>query len=147
MLYLLHATHPVNATGLHPARHYLGYSPSPSTLLQRLRRHRNGRGSHLTLAMSRIPGQRLLLANVWEGGPAEEKLLKRRKEHSRLCPLCNQDAPIGSVSTPLPRPHSRPFNARYNVPGWMIGGVWHPSNMTQEPGWYPLGLHRENDTW
>jgi hypothetical protein len=102
MLYLLHSVLPVGGTGSASARHYLGYSPSPSTVVRRVQSHRDRHGACLTRAMMRVLGQKLLLANVWEGTREDERLLKNRHQLSVLCPVCNQHAPIGTVSTPLP---------------------------------------------
>jgi predicted GIY-YIG superfamily endonuclease len=136
MLYLLHATLPVGGTGSNGARHYLGYSPSPSTLTRRVHAHRNGRGAHLTKALACVPGQRLLLANVWEGDRNHERLLKSLAQLWRVCPLCNPKAPGGSVTTPLPPPHKRAYRRR-SVPLGRTTGVWRPFNKTPRATWSP----------
>jgi hypothetical protein len=123
MLYLLHATLPVGGTGSNGAQHYLGYSPSPATLALRLQRHREGRGACLTRAMMQVSGQKLLLANVWEGTREDERTLKRRRNMSALCPICNPDAPSGSVTTPLPSLHSPAYKQLWRRRVWGTGGA------------------------
>jgi hypothetical protein len=140
MLYLLHATIPANQAGKHSARHYLGYSPTIQSLSARLMKHRSGRGAHLTKALAGLPNQKLLLATVIQGGREEERLLKRRKEFSRLCPVCNPMAPIGSVDTPLPPPARRVYRRRSAPPGREIGGALPASRQTHSATSCPPGL-------
>jgi hypothetical protein len=123
MLYLLHSVLPVGGTGSNGAQHYLGYSPSRSTLAQRVQKHRAGHGACLTRAMMQVPGQRLLLANVWEGTRLDERTLKNRRQLSMLCSLCNPDAPSGSVTTPLPPLHSPAYKRLWRRRDWGTGGV------------------------
>jgi hypothetical protein len=144
MIYLLHAELPVGGTGSNSARHYLGYSPTLASLRQRIRLHRSGRGARLTRAMMRKSGQRLLLANVWEGDRSHERLLKSLANLPRQCPLCNPKALGGSVNTPLPPPHKRLYKRRSAPLGKTIGGVWHPFNKTRRATWSPAEPHRES---
>jgi hypothetical protein len=123
MLYLIHSVLPIGGTGSNGAQHYLGYSPSRSTLLQRIARHREGHGACLTRAMMRLSGQKLLLANVWEGTRLDERTLKNRHQLSVLCPVCNPHAPTGSVSTPLPPLRSPAYKRLWPRRAWGTGGV------------------------
>jgi hypothetical protein len=123
MLYLFHSVLPVGGTGSNGAQHYLGYSPSRLTLAQRVQKHRDGRGACLTRAMMRVPGQRLLLANVWEGTRLDERTLKNRHQLSVLCPVCNPNAPSGSVTGPLPPLHSPAYKLLWPRRAWGTGGV------------------------
>jgi hypothetical protein len=124
MLYLIHSVLPIGGSGRNSAQHYLGYSPSPSTAALRVQQHRQGNGSCLTRAMMRVSGQRLLLANVWEGTRDDERLLKNRHQLSVLCPVCNPHAPIGSVTGPLPPLHSPAYKRLWPRRVRGTGGVW-----------------------
>lgn len=146
MLYLLHSVLPIGGTGSNGAQHYLGYSPSPSTLALRVQKHRQGRGARLTQAMMRVPGQRLLLANVWEGDRSHERMLKSLAQLWRVCPLCNPKVLGGSVSTPLPPPHKRAYKRRSAPLDRTIGGEWPPFNKTRPATWSPAGLSQANGT-
>jgi hypothetical protein len=139
MLYLLHATLPVGGTGSNGAQHYLGYSPSPSTLARRVQQHREGHGACLTRAMVRVSGQKLLLANVWEGSQTDERTLKNRRQLSLLCPVCNQHAPIGTTGTPLPRLHSPAYKQLWPRRAWGSGGALQAIRQTRSATLCPPG--------
>lgn len=70
------------------ARHYTGYTPD-SRLVQRIEEHGSPRGSRLC-RVANERGHELVLVRVWAGkGRDFERLLKRRKNAPKLCPLCN----------------------------------------------------------
>jgi hypothetical protein len=131
MLYLLHATLPVGGTGSNGAQHYLGYSPSPSTVALRVQKHRQGAGACLTQAMMRMRGQQLILANVWQGTRHDERTLKNRHQLSVLCPVCNPHAPIGTVNTPLPSLRSPAYKQLWPRRARGTGGVLQAIRQTQ----------------
>lgn len=84
MVYLLHFFSP-----LHHARHYLGYCSG--SVEDRIKRHRAGDGSRLVRALL-AADQDFVVARTWpEGDRALERLLKRRKNAPRLCPICNRN--------------------------------------------------------
>lgn len=146
MLYLLHAKLPVGGAGSNGAQHYLGWTPSRSSLALRLWLHRSGRGARLTQAFVRLPDQELLLANVWEGGRTEERLLKNRHHLGLLCPVCNPHAPTGSVSTPLPPPHSRAYKRRSPRHARETGGASRAIRQMQAATLCPPEPHRGSGT-
>ncbi len=81
MIYLIHFDQPYKH-----ARHYVG---SADDVQARLHQHRAGAGARLTqVAVS--AGIGLVLARVWPGGRAEERLLKVSYKHcfTTLCPIC-----------------------------------------------------------
>lgn len=146
MLYLLHAALPVGGTGSNSAQHYLGYSPSRSTLAQRVAQHRQGRGACLTRAMMQVSGQKLLLVNVWEGSQTDERYLKNRHQLSVLCPVCNPHAPIGTASTPLPRLHSPAYKRLWLRRARGTGGVLQAIRRTRSATSCPVAPPPENGT-
>jgi hypothetical protein len=147
MLYLLHSALRVGGTGRSGAQHYLGYSPSLSTLALRVQQHRQGRGACLTRAMMLVCGQRLLLTNVWEGTRKDERTLKNRHQLSVLCSVCNPHAPIGSVSMPLPPLHSPAYRLLWPRRAWGTGGALRAIRQTQAVTSSPPVPHPENATW
>lgn len=83
-LYLLHFSEP-----LAHSQHYIGWTGMDSTVKRRLARHRKGRGAAITAAAS-AKGIKLRLVRVWEGSCRNfERRLKKARNHSRLCPVCN----------------------------------------------------------
>ena len=78
-IYLLHFE-----TKLAHAGHYIGSTDDHDA---RLADHAAGRGARLT-AVIKQAGITWRLARTWPGGRKHERLLKRRKETPRLCPLC-----------------------------------------------------------
>lgn len=71
------------------ARHYLGWT---TDIDGRLDAHRAGRGARLTCALRRLG---ISFSLVWTDKGrtrTDERRLKRRKNHARLCPLCRQAA-------------------------------------------------------
>ena len=80
-LYLLHFD-----PAYHHARHYLGYT-SGNDVSQRVHAHLVGRGSPL-VAAAIAAGCTIHLAWTGEGSRDLERLLKRRKNGTRLCPVC-----------------------------------------------------------
>lgn len=79
MLYLLHLDPP-----LAHARHYLGFAEDVPA---RIERHLAGTGSPLIRA-ALANGSTITLAAVFEGDRTFERVLKRRKNTPRLCPIC-----------------------------------------------------------
>ena len=88
-IYLLHFDRPYKH-----ARHYLGWADD---LERRLARHEAGNGARL-LAVIGAAGISWTLARTWEGDRHEERRLKRRGGHARLCPLCKSAPPKGGAS-------------------------------------------------
>lgn len=81
-VYLLHFDQP-----LAHARHYIGYADDVD---RRVEEHRSGRGARLTTVI-REAGIGFVLARVWKQGDRTfERLLKRRKNAPRLCPVCRE---------------------------------------------------------
>lgn len=83
-VYLLHFSAPISPN--HTTQHYLGWAPD---LDERIREHRQGKGSRLTkVAVERRIGFRL--AEVWQGNRSLERRLKAYKNAPRLCPICQR---------------------------------------------------------
>lgn len=84
--YLIHFDTPIG--GSNPrgkASHYLGYT---HYLSDRLHAHATGNGSRLMAAVGRA-GITWQLARTWENATHDtEKLLKRRHNNPKLCPIC-----------------------------------------------------------
>jgi predicted GIY-YIG superfamily endonuclease len=89
MIYLLHFSQPISPD--HTTQHYLGYCVSGG-LERRLKAHRSGQGARLTqVAIER--NITFTCVRIWQGTRTYERLLKRRKESPKLCPVCSgQDA-------------------------------------------------------
>jgi predicted GIY-YIG superfamily endonuclease len=81
-IYLLHFDRPISAA--HTTQHYLGYT---TDLDQRLRAHRNGKGSRLC-QVARQRGIHFRVAEVWVGDRDLERALKRLKNAPKRCPYC-----------------------------------------------------------
>ncbi len=82
-VYLLHFERPISSN--HTAQHYLGWTPSLAT---RVQKHRNGNGSRFCrVAAGR--GIDFVVVRVWRGDRQLERRLKNRKNGRKLCPLCN----------------------------------------------------------
>lgn len=66
------------------AQHYLGWTHD---LEQRIARHRSGDGAKITSAVvgRGIP---MRLVAYWHGTRNNERMLKRRHNHRKLCPVC-----------------------------------------------------------
>lgn len=87
MLYLIHLSRPLSDR--HTSQHYLGFTPNAVTLGERVRAHMQGRGARFTqVAVER--GIQLNFVRLWaEGDRHLERQLKKRKNHKKLCPVCN----------------------------------------------------------
>lgn len=87
-VYLIHFETPIgdpnNPHG--QAQHYLG---STDDLAERLRQHEHGNGARLMAAVTKR-GIGWRCVRTWEGGRALERRLKARKNHPRLCPVCQE---------------------------------------------------------
>jgi predicted GIY-YIG superfamily endonuclease len=84
-IYLLHYT----VRTKRGRQHYLGWSDNP---IERLRRHRSGRGATET-KRAIAEGAKLVMAQTWHGTPALERKLKdwsrsRRAGFAGICPMC-----------------------------------------------------------
>jgi predicted GIY-YIG superfamily endonuclease len=87
MIYLLHFKSPFKH-----ARHYLGFTESPTGLDARLAKHASGSGAKLMRAVSQA-GIDFDLARVWpDGDRTMERQLKNRNNTPTLCPICNPNA-------------------------------------------------------
>lgn len=95
-VYLLHFGAGIPRTPRHLIRHYIGATQLP--VLERLKRHEEGRGSALVrAAMTR--GIAVRVARVWSARTKDdvfrlERTLKRTRNHARYCPFC---APSGKT--------------------------------------------------
>lgn len=78
-VYLIHFEHK-----LHHAQHYIGYTDNVE---RRMKRHREGNGSKLISAITKV-GIAWELVRVWEGDRTLERKLKNRKKARDLCPIC-----------------------------------------------------------
>lgn len=84
VVYLLHFSEPYKGFS-----HYIGYSEQ---LPQRLFHHRKGSGAKL-LTACKESGITFTLVRVWVNRNRNfERLLKNRKNHKLLCPICNPTA-------------------------------------------------------
>lgn len=82
-VYLLHIEPP-----LAHASHYVGWAANERNVALRFEHHIAGRGARMVAAAVRA-GRRVTLAYVWPTGDrAFERMLKRRKDAPRYCPLC-----------------------------------------------------------
>jgi hypothetical protein len=89
MLYLLCADRPL-MRGSTPVRHYLGYC-LPERFIQRMDRHRHGRGARLTRALFLLPDQKVYVTRLWmHGDQTMERQLKNRRKLAALCPRCRE---------------------------------------------------------
>ncbi|MCU0547272.1 MAG: hypothetical protein MUE44_34795 [Oscillatoriaceae cyanobacterium Prado104] len=86
-VYLLHFSKPI--TPGRPAQHYLGWA---SDLDDRIRKHRNGKGSRLC-QVAKERGISFELAEVWKGDRALERKLKQNKNSPKICPICYHNKP------------------------------------------------------
>lgn len=88
-VYVIHFDRPIgNPSNPHGmAQHYIGWSPEPAT---RIARHASGDGAKIMRYVTEA-GIGWHVAQTWEGGPALEKRLKRRKDTPRWCPACKQE--------------------------------------------------------
>lgn len=71
------------------ARHYLGWA-GPGHLDQRLAHHAAGSGANLLRHVVKA-GISWRLVRTWPGDRTEERRLKRRGGHTRLCPACRPE--------------------------------------------------------
>ncbi len=82
-VYLLHFARPFKH-----AKHYMGFAED---LNARLERHRTGNGSRLMEVITKA-GIDFELARTWPGDRTLERKLKKRKDATRLCPICAGEA-------------------------------------------------------
>lgn len=83
--YLLHYTEPYQGRPSAPPQHYLGFA---KCLGARITAHAQGRGAHFTKAVYEA-GIGFEVAMIWPGASrTDERALKRRHHHARLCPIC-----------------------------------------------------------
>jgi predicted GIY-YIG superfamily endonuclease len=80
MVYLLHFNRK-----LHHAGHYLG---ATANLDRRIRQHRGGTSSACLMRAIYKAGIGFELVRTWTGDFELERQLKRRKNNSKLCPIC-----------------------------------------------------------
>lgn len=78
----------------HKARHYLGWT---NDLDQRIRDHRNGKGSKFTQAACQR-GLTIRLVEVWQGTRRLEKALKRRHNLKHFCPICDRCKDVSKLT-------------------------------------------------
>jgi predicted GIY-YIG superfamily endonuclease len=81
-VYLIHFSHKLSHAG-----HYIGYS---ADIDKRIANHRAGKSGVALLNAVVKDGAKLHLVRVWHGADrGYERLLKKRKKASQLCPVCN----------------------------------------------------------
>jgi hypothetical protein len=90
-VYLLHFDQPIGnpANPRALAQHYMGWT---SYLGPRLAAHRDGVGAAIMAALAER-GIGFTLSRTWQGTRADERALKNRHNHPRLCPTCKGRAP------------------------------------------------------
>lgn len=93
-IYVLHFDPPYSARiggadRIKVAGHYLGSCAGDPR--ERLAEHVAGRGSPLVRAAVQA-GSKIVLAATMPGGRGDERRLKRRHHHARLCPICSPEA-------------------------------------------------------
>jgi hypothetical protein len=90
-VYLLHFDQPIgNPTNPRAmARHYMGWT---SYLGPRLAAHRDGVGAAIMAALAQR-GIGFTLSRTWQGARTDERALKNRHNHPRLCPTCKGREP------------------------------------------------------
>jgi hypothetical protein len=79
-VYLIHFE-----TKLHHAQHYIGFASHD--LFARMRDHRKNYGARLLQVLNGI-GVPWHVVRTWCGSRQFERRLKRRKNASKLCPIC-----------------------------------------------------------
>lgn len=134
-VYLLHFAEPLgnpdrpNRAGL--AQHYIGWAKD-GRLLERIAEDQAGgpTAPKIMQAAARL-GIASELARLWEGGPEQERRIKRQGGASRFCPLCG----VKIKPRPVP-PRSRDGRRR---PPW-----WPPIGAAPRPR---LGLARAAAAW
>lgn len=80
-VYLIHFK-----TKFRHAKHYIGFCEE-GNLESRMQRHRSGDGAKLLRAVVK-EGIEFDVARTWQGDRDFERRLKKRKNASRLCPVC-----------------------------------------------------------
>lgn len=91
MIYLIHFDEPYPSKGAggteRHVKHYIGYSEDVG---QRFDKHTAGQGNPLMRAVGER-GIGFKVVRTWPGTRAEERQLKRQKNSSRLCPVCQKE--------------------------------------------------------
>lgn len=90
-VYLLHYFYPIS--NRHAAQHYLGFAYNIDRRIQQQRRGKKGIAANFChVAKTRkIP---FVVAREWKDGDRKlERRLKNRKNHRKLCPICNGSIP------------------------------------------------------
>lgn len=83
--YLLHHVAPYMGRPSAPIQHYLGYSRCIGRCITE---HAQGRGAHCTCVVY-LAGIAFEGVAIWPGATCtDERELKRRHHHAKLCPLC-----------------------------------------------------------
>lgn len=76
------------------AKHYIGYAADVPTMHRRIDEHYEataGDGKHHRLMqVIRDSGISFTLARVWPEGTRDDEKKKKRRGHSRLCPICRE---------------------------------------------------------
>jgi len=83
VVYLVHF-----AEAFKHARHYTGFCEQQKNLDQRMKYHRQGRGSKLLAAVS-AAGIEFKVVRLWVGTRSDERALKNGAHSKRYCPVCN----------------------------------------------------------
>lgn len=84
IVYLIHLEKPVNPD--RPAQHYLGWT---TNLSNRIEQHRTNQGAKILKAANQRNIKWEVVA-TWNCGRGGEVQFKRRRNHKRYCPKCQQ---------------------------------------------------------
>lgn len=90
-VYLLHYYKPLSKR--HTAQHYLGFATDVDRRIEQQRRGKKGIAANFCHVAKRRR-IRFVITKVWVGGDRKlERALKNRKNHAKLCPICNGAVP------------------------------------------------------
>lgn len=83
-VYLVHFDRPISPN--HTCMHYIGYAENVE---KRVEYHRKGKSKVRLFEVAKERGIGFVVSRVWEeGDKAFERKLKNRKNHKKLCPIC-----------------------------------------------------------
>lgn len=90
-VYLLHFVEPISKK--HTTQHYLGYGSDVDVRIQQQRRGKKNIAANLCHVAKRRR-IRFVVAKLWIDGDRKlERQLKNKKNHRKLCPICNGTIP------------------------------------------------------
>ena len=94
-VYLIHLDQPLSPNS--PSRNYIGYTRH---LPSRMEAHFKGRGARF-MQVARERNISWCVARIWPGDRVHERLLKRRKNAPKMCPICQRTPPAGQLTLDL----------------------------------------------